>query len=151
MRLKIFIVLGLLFIIVNTLSAKRVEPNDVPAVVLEGKIYRVVHYSRNGFGFNYGGIIQIYDITTHKVKNLYIYKTYRDFFIEGDSQDIFIKKLEVDLFKKQIHIFDENDREYIYDTKKQRLLGLKGFVHSYGWIALFIIISLTTILKRRNA
>lgn len=150
MKLKKLLVIVLLIFTFELANAKRADPNDVPSVTVEGKTFNVIHYSRNGFGFNYGGCIEIVDHKTNRTSNFYIYKSYRDFFLEGDVQDFFIKTIEVDKSNKYLRIVDEKNHEYIYDIKKGRLIGIKGIVQAYGWFALFCLTSLIAISKSRK-
>lgn len=134
--------------------SKRLDPPDLAPVVYNGLEYTAPAFPslrershKILFDGSIGGIIEVCDATTHKLKKrILVYKNYRFPLLEGDVQDIFISSMVLDSANKQLILEDEHGGTYHLDLQSHRLAGIRGWITAYGWLLSLLVISTASIL-----
>ena len=101
---------------------KRVGPNDVNPVTVNGVRYEVLHWGRERGLEQNGGYIVAKDTVSNK--ELWLAKIYSIDYnsdLETDVQDLFIQIIELSDDKKSLKIIDEDNREFILDLSTQKI------------------------------
>lgn len=97
-------------------AAKRVGPDDVPPVTVNGVRYEAVHWGRRrGLEQNGGYIAAIDSASGNELWLAKIYTIEYNPKLETDVQDLFIQTLQVADDNKTLKITDEDGREFTLD------------------------------------
>jgi hypothetical protein len=104
-------------------AGKRVGPEDVTPVTVDGIRYEALHWGRERGLEQNGGYIVALDAASGK--ELWTAKIYTiDYkpMLETDVQDIFIQTIKVSDDKKTLKIIDENNREFLLDLSSKKVI-----------------------------
>lgn len=143
--------IAILALLCQSVSAKRVDPPNVPPVTFHGVTYTAPPFPDDWPSMTFGGVIEAQDSATGKVIGRYqIYKNYRVPILEGDVQDVFIREMRLDSNSKTLFLLDERDNAYTFDLEHHRLVGGHGLIVQYGWIASMILVIGLAFLMRKQ-
>ncbi len=102
---------------------KRVGPDEVEPIVLDGVRYEVIHWGKERGLEQNGGYIAAVDIENNQ--ELWIVKIYSITYrsgLETDVQDNFIRSMILSADKASLMIEDENNRQFVLDLKTRQVV-----------------------------
>ncbi len=102
---------------------KRVGPDEVEPIVLDGVRYEVIHWGKERGLEQNGGYIAAVDIENNR--ELWVVKIYSITYLPGletDVQDNFIRAMTLSEDKASLMIEDENNHQFVLDLKSRQVV-----------------------------